>query len=65
MYPQFAHLTIDDAKKWLGANLHDKPQGEVVSKVASQIPDSFDSRSKWPGSIHPIRNQVLLIVKLL
>lgn len=57
MYPQFADMTIDEAKKWLGANLNGKPQGEVVSKVASKIPDSFDARSKWPGSIHPIRNQ--------
>lgn len=60
MYPQFAEMTVEDAKKWLGAILHGQPMEKVVDKVTTNIPDSFDARGQWPGSIHPIRNQVLL-----
>ena len=54
-----------DAKKMLGsygAWPKDSPPKLVKQDVASEIPVSFDARSKWPGSIHPIRNQVLQII---
>ena len=50
-----------DAKKMLGSYgpwPKDSPPKLVKQDVASEIPDSFDARTKWPGSIHAIRNQV-------
>ena len=51
----------EDAKQMLGsygAWPKDSPPKVVKQDVVSDIPDSFDARAKWPGSIHPIRNQV-------
>ena len=50
-----------DAKKMLGSYgpwpKDSRPQ-LVKQDVATEIPNSFDARTKWPGSIHAIRNQV-------
>jgi len=59
----FEGLTLLDVKKrLLGAraiNLipgnHPAPVKSYNNKVA--LPDNFDSRTKWPNCIHPIRNQ--------
>ena len=50
-----------DAKKMLGSYgpwPKDSPPKLVKQDVANEIPNSFDARAKWPGSIHAIRNQV-------
>ena len=50
-----------DAKKILGSYgpwPKVSPPKLVKQDVASEIPNSFDARTKWPGSIHAIRNQV-------
>ena len=61
VYKQFAGMDWEDAKQMLGsygAWPKDSPPKVVKQDVVSDIPDSFDARAKWPGSIHPIRNQV-------
>lgn len=61
VYKQFAGMDWADAKQMLGsfgAWPKDSPPKIVKQDVASEIPESFDARLKWPGSIHPIRNQV-------
>lgn len=60
VYKQFAGMDWSDAKKMLGSYgpwPKDSPPKLVKQDVASEIPDSFDARTKWPGSIHAIRNQ--------
>ena len=37
----------------------DSPPKVIKEDIVSDIPGSFDARTKWPGSIHPIRNQVI------
>jgi len=56
---QFASWTLGDAKKILGARLDDVflAEAPVVDTIAEAIPAAFDSRTQWPGAIHPIRNQ--------
>lgn len=56
---QFASWTLGDAKKMLGARLDDvfRAQAPVVDTVIEAIPAAFDSRTQWPGAVHPIRNQ--------
>ncbi len=56
---QFASWTLGDAKKILGSRLDDvfRAQAPVVDTVAGALPAAFDSRTQWPGAIHPIRNQ--------
>jgi len=56
---QFASWTLGDAKKILGARLDDVfiAQAPVVDDIAEAIPTAFDSRTQWPGAVHPIRNQ--------
>ena len=61
VYRQFAGMDWVDAKQLLGsygAWPKDSPPKVFKQDVASDIPDSFDARQKWPGSIHAIRNQV-------
>ncbi|CAH3014338.1 unnamed protein product [Porites evermanni] len=60
VYKQFAGMDWSDAKKMLGSYgpwPKDSPPKLVKQDVANEIPDSFDARTKWPGSIHEIRNQ--------
>lgn len=40
----------------------DDPPKIVQTMKAEAIPDEFDSRQKWPDSIHPIRNQASNLV---
>ena len=50
-----------DAKKMLGSYgpwPKDSPPKLVKQDIAREIPNSFDARTKWPGFIHAIRNQV-------
>lgn len=53
-------MNLADAKQMLGcfsAWPKDSPPKLIKNDVANDIPDSFDARSKWPNSIHPIRDQ--------
>jgi cathepsin B len=56
---QFASWTLGDAKNILGSRLDDVFISQVpnVDTVVDAIPAAFDSRTQWPGAIHPIRNQ--------
>jgi len=56
---QFASWTLGDAKKICGARLDDIFINQVprTTNVVEALPASFDSRTQWPGCIHPIRNQ--------
>ncbi|XP_001630185.2 cathepsin B-like cysteine proteinase 4 isoform X1 [Nematostella vectensis] len=60
LYPQFENLTFESAKSMLGSR-GAWPEGslppEIEVRVAENIPENFDARKQWPGSIHPIRNQ--------
>jgi len=59
-YKRFTGMQLVDVKQMLGcfgAWPKDSPPKHVKHVIASEIPSSFDSRSKWPGSIHPIRDQ--------
>lgn len=61
VYKQFAGMDWADAKQMLGSYSawpKDSPPKVFKQDVATDIPDSFDAREKWPGSIHAIRNQV-------
>jgi len=55
----FAGVTRGEAKKYLGAIIVDDPSFPVLNHTlkATAIPAAFDSRTQWPGLIHPIRNQ--------
>jgi len=56
---KFASWTRGDIKHLLGAKLG-LPAGvdvPVVDTVVEAIPAAFDSRTQWPGAVHPIRNQ--------
>lgn len=61
MNKRFAGVTKDEAKKLLGSKL--LPHGTklrdfpVVDKKLVGLPDSFDARTQWPGSVHDIRDQ--------
>merc|ERR1712087_640875 len=35
-----------------------RPDSFYDSILAGGVPDDFDSRTQWPGLIHPIRNQL-------
>lgn len=66
-YKRFTGMHLVDVKQMLGcfgAWPKDSPPKHVKHVIASEIPSSFDSRSKWPGSIHPIRDQVSKYMKL-
>lgn len=56
---QFASWTLGDAKKILGARFDDVflAEAPVADAVLDAVPAAFDSRTQWPGAIHPIRNQ--------
>lgn len=51
----FANYTDDEIKGLLGLIITEPnelyPEVEVMA-----TPDSFDSRTRWPNCIHPIRN---------
>jgi len=61
--PFFEGLTFDDARALLGTQPLDitdyldecLPDEAYASNV--DIPSDFDARTKWPGLIHPIRDQ--------
>jgi len=64
----FDGMTFDDARHLLGTASSDTTEEVEAfpelpfsrrrrSKDAGDIPSSFDARTKWPGLIHPIRNQ--------
>jgi len=61
----FHGMTFDDARPLMGTALshisehEDSLLGEeVYAKIGDDtIPAEFDARTKWPGLIHPIRNQ--------
>ncbi|KJE90676.1 cathepsin B [Capsaspora owczarzaki ATCC 30864] len=59
--PRFAGKTREDIKGLLGTKL--LPKGTklrefpVVDTIVDAIPTSFDARTQWPASIHPIRDQ--------
>lgn len=60
VYKQFAGMDWADVKQMLGsygAWPKESPPKVFKEDVATDIPDSFDARVKWPGSIHDIRNQ--------
>lgn len=60
VYKQFAEMNLKGAKQMLGsygAWPKDSPPKVIKQDIVSDIPGSFDARTKWPGSIHPIRNQ--------
>ena len=64
LYPRFADMDLTAAKRMLGsygAWPKDEPPKMVETAMAEDIPVEFDSRQKWPGSIHEIRNQVGLL----
>ena len=66
-YKRFTGMHLVDVKLMLGcfgAWPKDSPPKHVKHVIANEIPSSFDSRSKWPGSIHPIRDQVSKYMKL-
>jgi len=54
---RFADLTVDQVAGSLGTHLHGPRPTEMASSVANDIPESFDSREKWPGCIGAIRDQ--------
>jgi cathepsin B len=56
---KFASWTAADAKRLCGTKI-DKSAMEgvpVVDTVIEAIPASFDSRTQWPGCVHPVLNQ--------
>lgn len=61
--PYFEGLTFDDARALLGTQpLHisdylDKCLPDAAYASNDDVPSEFDARTKWPGLIHPIRNQ--------
>lgn len=60
-YREFDNMDIKEAKRMLGsygAWPKDNPPKIVKNVKAKEIPAEFESEKKWPGSIHPIRNQV-------
>ncbi|XP_031571473.1 cathepsin B-like [Actinia tenebrosa] len=60
IYPQFANLTLEKASLMLGSKggwPRENPPQERRVEIVENIPDTFDSRQRWPGSIRPIRNQ--------
>jgi len=61
--PFFEGLTFDDARALLGTQpLHimdhlDECLPDEAYSSNDDIPQDFDARTKWPGLIHPIRDQ--------
>jgi cathepsin B len=60
----FDGLSFEDAKVYLGTALHhiDDYDGEIHGDAHydvgdADVPASFDARQRWPGLIHPIRDQ--------
>jgi len=56
-YEKFNNMSLWDFKKcYLGTKgIKTVNSGEVVP--SNDLPDNFDSRTKWPSCIHPIRDQ--------
>ncbi|KAL9953073.1 hypothetical protein ACROYT_G040428 [Oculina patagonica] len=60
VYKQFAGMDWVQAKQMLGsygAWPKESPPKVFKQDIANDIPEFFDAREKWPGSIHAIRNQ--------
>jgi len=61
--PVFAGMTFDDARILLGTKLShisehlDECLPESAYSSDVEVPAEFDARTKWPGLIHPIRDQ--------
>ncbi|VDP12161.1 unnamed protein product [Soboliphyme baturini] len=60
-YSQFWGLTLEDGIRYrLGTLLSDrtvKNMNELPIEMIPPLPERFDAREKWPGFIHPIRDQ--------
>jgi cathepsin B len=59
MQPRFQGMSIEEVKAMLMQNPQNSKSIIPVKTYASarSTPTSFDSRTQWPGCIHPIRNQ--------
>lgn len=57
--PRFEGVTRRQLRKMLGTVLTPNMPADIPTVVlrGENVPDSFDSRQKWPHCIHPIRNQ--------
>jgi cathepsin B len=63
--PFFHGFSFDDARALLGTSLSHisehleevLPESAYAGLADSEIPAEFDARTKWPGLIHPIRDQ--------
>jgi cathepsin B len=59
----FQDVSFDDARIMMGTQLShisehlDSTLGDAAYASNAAIPTEFDSRTKWPGLIHPIRDQ--------
>eukprot|EP00118_Oscarella_pearsei_P024921 m.307121 g.307121 ORF g.307121 m.307121 type:complete len:317 (+) comp41934_c0_seq1:35-985(+) len=57
----FRNMTRREARRLCGTFLSENENTAIAGKEThisgSSIPDEFDARTKWPGAIHPIRNQ--------
>nr|AHW50664.1 cathepsin B-like protein [Naegleria fowleri] len=60
-YSQFEKMTLGEFRKRLGTVLIQKGTADMLPKktIAPLVgaPAAFDSRTKWPNCVHPIRNQ--------
>jgi len=60
---RFSGMSFDDARPLLGTDLQhiadhlDKTLGASHYAAMADPPAAFDSRTQWPGLIHPIRDQ--------
>jgi cathepsin B len=59
--PRFDGMTLGDVKKMMGTHPGKALAGEPLPQShydeITDVPDSFDARTQWPGLILPIRNQ--------
>jgi len=58
--PRFEGVTVAQAKKMMGVQKRPIPanyQSKLNKKGARDLPVAFDSRSNWPGCIHPVLDQ--------
>merc|ERR1712166_933386 len=59
----FKDMTFDDARVLMGTALGhisehlDSTLGDAAYASVAAVPTEFDSRTKWPGLVHPIRDQ--------
>jgi len=58
-YDNMKNLTKEELKsRFLGLEIRELVGIPKVSYMmtATEVPESFDSRTQWPNCIHPIRN---------